>query len=471
MGGVGSSVNKLRAALTAGFALVTTGKLAQQFSEVAQQGQEIVEASERLGISAQSFQELSFAAKQFNVQQEALRDGLKELTMRADEFATTGAGPAAEAFERLGLTQEQINAQKGDTEELFNTMLRKMQQVDDTAARQRIADELFGGQGGEQLVEFMAQGEQSIEQLRERAQELGVVLDDKALKASQRFARAQKNLGGALRGLRNTAISPLLKQITPLIKRFSEWIANNKELIKQQVSRTFNAIRNAVKEVYDIVKNLLPIIKDIVIAFGAWKLATLAQVTWLNILRAKLAVQKFFQFIRVIKQITRLKKGWAAVQAVLNTVMAANPIGAIITAIAGLVAGIVILIKNWDKVKAALSSFFDLLTTVGEWLEKTFSGILSGIVGWITDLVDGLKNFLGLSEKANKKQGGGQFADQRERQEGKVPLRGRNSGTVTTRTERTTNARVTIRDETGRAEIEQDDDEAPAFDLPVRATG
>jgi tape measure domain-containing protein len=48
-------------------------------------------------------------------------------------------------------------------------------------------------------------------------------------------------------------------------------------------------------------------------------------------------------------------KAWAVVQGVLNAIMAANPIMLIVLGIAALIAGIVLLAKNWDKVSAAFS--------------------------------------------------------------------------------------------------------------------
>lgn len=55
----------------------------------------------------------------------------------------------------------------------------------------------------------------------------------------------------------------------------------------------------------------------------------------------------------IIIGVIAVLKVFAAVQAIVNAVMAANPITWIILAIVALIAIIVLLIKNWDKVKAA----------------------------------------------------------------------------------------------------------------------
>jgi TP901 family phage tail tape measure protein len=92
---------------------------------------------------------------------------------------------------------------------------------------------------------------------------------------------------------------------------------------------------------------------------AAWLAVTLALNAGLKIQMAILAVGKFIKFVRVIAMITKAKGAWVAIQWALNAAMAANPVGLIIVAIAALVAGIVVLVKNWEKVYAWLNKIFD----------------------------------------------------------------------------------------------------------------
>lgn len=118
-------------------------------------------------MSTKAFQELSFAAGQYQVTQSALTDGLKELSLRADEFVVTGAGPAKEAFERLGYSQGELNKKMKDTPALLLDIIDRMQGLGQ-AAKIRIADEIFGGTGGEQFVSMINAGAGSIEELTKR---------------------------------------------------------------------------------------------------------------------------------------------------------------------------------------------------------------------------------------------------------------------------------------------------------------
>ena len=135
------------------------------------------------GVTTESFQELKFAADQYQISQDALTDGLKELSLRGDEFVKTGAGPAKESFERLGFSAKSLNSLLGNTPDLLTNIISKMEELD-KAAQIRIADELFGGTGGEQFVAMIRGGADALDTLKKSAHDLGVVIDDDMVKQS-----------------------------------------------------------------------------------------------------------------------------------------------------------------------------------------------------------------------------------------------------------------------------------------------
>ncbi|MFG1345240.1 hypothetical protein V5F59_10130 [Xanthobacter autotrophicus DSM 431] len=133
--------------------------------------------AQKAGVAFEPFQELKYAAQQSRVGVDALTDGLKEMNLRADEFIRTGAGSGEEAFKRLGYSVADLKKKLTDPAALFEEIIDKMKGFN-KAAQIRIADEIFGGTGGEQFVRFMEQGVGSISRARQRARELGLVLSD-----------------------------------------------------------------------------------------------------------------------------------------------------------------------------------------------------------------------------------------------------------------------------------------------------
>lgn len=159
---------------------------------------EIGDEAKKAGVSVQAFQEWKFVADQNRISVDALTDGLKELSLRADEFVTTGAGSGAEAFARLGFTADELAEKLKDPSALMLEIIGRLQGFD-KAAQIRIADEVFGGTGGEQFVQLIGQGEAALRRTIERAHETGQVLDaemiEKAAELDRRFNELKGTVG------------------------------------------------------------------------------------------------------------------------------------------------------------------------------------------------------------------------------------------------------------------------------------
>ncbi|MFC0202644.1 hypothetical protein ACFFIZ_20660, partial [Paracoccus rhizosphaerae] len=174
----------LAAGAAAGLFAGVTGSIASTVQGIADLGAE----AKRAGLAAQDFQEWKFVADQNRVSVDALVDGFKELSLRADEFIVTGKGPGAEAFTRLGLSADRLKDKLEDPSELMLEIMRRMEGLD-RAAQIRVADEIFGGTGGEQFVQMLGQGEQALRDTIARAHETGAVLDDELIRKAEEIDR------------------------------------------------------------------------------------------------------------------------------------------------------------------------------------------------------------------------------------------------------------------------------------------
>ena len=82
------------------------------------------------GLSAERFQEMSYAASQFNVEQDKLSDILKDVNDKVGDFLQNGGGPMADFFNniapRVGVTAEQFrNLNSADALQLYVSSLEK----------------------------------------------------------------------------------------------------------------------------------------------------------------------------------------------------------------------------------------------------------------------------------------------------------------------------------------------------------
>lgn len=166
------------AGLFAGVAAGGVGGLVAGFAAATKAVAELGDAAKMVNVSAKSFQEWRYVAEQARIPIDAMTDGLKEMSLRADEFAQTGKGSAAEAFQRLGLSPQEVKERLKDPSEFLLLLINRTKQLNDTAAGVRIFDELFGGTGGERMVSLLAQGEKGIRAQIKAANDLGIVIND-----------------------------------------------------------------------------------------------------------------------------------------------------------------------------------------------------------------------------------------------------------------------------------------------------
>jgi len=195
----GTFTRSLAAGLAAGGGAAAIAGVRQIARGVA----EIGDAARRAGVDVEAFQRLAYVAQQNRIPVDALTDSLKELSLRADEFLTTGAGPAAEAFARIGLAGDELREALQDPSDLLVTIIGRLERFD-RAAQIRIADELFGGTGGERLVQLIDQGAAGIRRTINEAERLGVILEqdviDRADKIDKAFNRIASTVGTNLKG-------------------------------------------------------------------------------------------------------------------------------------------------------------------------------------------------------------------------------------------------------------------------------
>lgn len=176
----------------------------QKLGEVARGVAEIGDQAKIAGVNVKAFQELKFVAEQNRVGVDALQDGLKELSLRADEFIVSlgKSGSGAEAFQRLGYSVDDLKEKLKDPSALFAEIIGRLGQLD-KAAQIRISDEIFGGTGGEQFVQLIGQGERGIRDTIKAANDLGIVMDEqlieRAAEVDRRFQMISQTVGTTLK--------------------------------------------------------------------------------------------------------------------------------------------------------------------------------------------------------------------------------------------------------------------------------
>lgn len=375
-------------------ALLVTGGVAGGIfgltNSTATLGDAVAKTADKIGIGLGPFQELRYAAERSGVSTEKLDSSLERYVKRLGE-ATNGTGAAKKAYEELGLSADDLS--RMSPEDSLEIVADRLASVENQSQRVALAAQLFGREGVA-MVNMLKDGSAGLRELRKDARATGYVLSEQAARDAETFKDALLDAQLGLAGVKNTIGAELMPAVTALMRDLSGWMRENRAEVKAFGAEFGTRLRNAV-----------PILRDI--AVGAASTArTLGLITnslaglvggfdnlgmilaFLFALKPALAIFAFAKAIFTAgSAVIGLAGGLPAVAGGIKAIglaLAANPIGLILTAIAG--AGVLIY-KNWDGIMAFFRSLPDKFKGFGSMI---MDGLVGGLLGGLDKVKDSI---------------------------------------------------------------------------------
>jgi hypothetical protein len=337
-GRAGQGVSRFTSLIGAAAAAITTGAMAKAVVSFAKTADEIGKTSKVLGLSTKSYQELTYAAKIQGVEQEQLDQGVKLFNRSLGEMKMKQGALYTALSKTNPALGRQLRAAKS-TDEAFMLMLDSLGKETNAQKRATIAQAAFG-KSGQNLIKLLDDGVGGFDALRKEAHLYGAVIDDDAIKAGDDFGDSLDRLKGLARGFANEGLGKIVEKLGPVLQKGAEWIANNKDLIDQKIDEYFDKISGGIQSLT-----------------GAWNS---------GLIPAVLAAVEAYKIV----------KGAAiAYNAILLITASLDPFRLIVMGVALLVGLSVLVIKNWDKVKGALTVAAKATGAAFSWL---WEGIKSG---------------------------------------------------------------------------------------------
>ena len=142
---------KAVAAIGAGVAVAGAGVIA--FGQhLADLSNELVDASTKTGLTVENLGGLRLAAEGAGVAFAQLEPGLIKL-QGAIAKAAEGSGPAAEAFDRLGVNAKDAEGNLRNADDVFNDITASLSQVENQTEKSALAMDIFGLRAGPALLQ------------------------------------------------------------------------------------------------------------------------------------------------------------------------------------------------------------------------------------------------------------------------------------------------------------------------------
>ena len=317
------------------------GASALMVSQTAQMGDRVDKLSQKIGLSRRGFQEWDYVCSQSGMSVESLQMGMKTLVNQIDGVSKGNKASIA-TFNKLGVSVRDSRGQLKNQEQVFNECVIALTKMKDGSAKAKIANDLFGRSGAE--LAPIIQGEaKTIDDLKKRAHELGLVMGDDLVDNCVEFGdlmddmkRGAQMLGAGLAG----ALLPSLIEVQKTL------IADLPK-IRETLTPVLTGMANTVKFLIDHFDVLSAVATGVISAIVAFKAIS--------------------GTIAIIQTLTTVIELASVAGGVFNAILIANPIGLIATGVGLLIAGIVLLVKNWDKVTGAVKKAVDAM--------KSFIGI------------------------------------------------------------------------------------------------
>ncbi len=255
---------------------------------------------------------------------------------------TAVAGGGAEAFKSVAMMLTQTAGAGKLTTENWNQLTDA---IPGAAGPMMKAMKEAGAYTGN-FRDAMAAGEITSKEFNAALSELGnKPIAVEAAKSTKTFEGALGNLEATITGAFTDALDSMKPQITAFINGLTDGVDKLAE-VGGWVSENSGALS----------------------ALGA----TLGVVAlgWLGLAAAQ-GIAAAGGVVAWITQITAVSKVWAGVQAALNVVLNANPIGLIVIAIAALVAGIIVAYNNCEQFRNVVDGAMKAVGGVFQWLWKS----------------------------------------------------------------------------------------------------
>lgn len=211
--------------------------------------------SQKIGVSREAYQELSFALSQSGTDVSKLQTGLKTLSTQAEK--------GNKYFDQLGISLTDINGNAKTQEELFYDVTNALQSMEAGTEKTAIATTLLGKSGTE-LMPLFNGAAGSLDEMRQQAHDLGLVLEDEVIdngvNLTDTLDQMKRSLGAVM--------TQLGARLMPIVKKAADFIISNipkiNKLIEQIAPIFEKAFDQILPVLMDLASELLPQIIDVI---------------------------------------------------------------------------------------------------------------------------------------------------------------------------------------------------------------
>lgn len=230
--------------------VATTKYLLDGAAQTAAYGDQVDKMSQKMGISAQAYQEWDAILQHSGSSIDSMQRGMMTLASAAEK--------GSDAFEAIGLSQEQVASMS--REELFAATIKGLQGMEEGTERAVLAQELLGA-GAKELGPLLNTSAEDTEAMRQAVHDLGGVMSDEAVKAAAKYQDSLQDMQTAFQGLQRGLFTKFMPGITQVMDGLAAIFSGDKEggikMISDGVHNLVDTISKALPEFIELGTDIL----------------------------------------------------------------------------------------------------------------------------------------------------------------------------------------------------------------------
>ena len=257
----GAKVAAAAVAAVAAAAAATAAKLIDAAGDTAEYGDNIDKMSQKLGMSAEAYQEWDFIMQHSGSDIDKMSTSMKKLA----DAVQDPSKDAAAAFERLGINLEE--AKNLSQEDLFAKTITALQGLESGTERTALANDLLG-KSAMDLGALLNTSAEDTEAMRQQVHELGGVMSDEAVKASAAYQDSLQNMKTAVQGAGRSLASDFMPSITQIMDGVSMLVSGQDGSV-DALTEGFNSLienlENSADKLAEFAERIIPVLGDAII--------------------------------------------------------------------------------------------------------------------------------------------------------------------------------------------------------------
>ena len=241
-------------AVTGAAVTAATGAIVSGTGSVAEYGDNIDKMSQKMGISAQAYQEWDAIMQHSGTTIDALKPSMKTLAQQAQK--------GAEEFQALGISEQEVATLS--QEDLFAKVITGLQGMEEGTERTAITSKLLG-RGATELGALLNASADDTEAMRQKVHELGGVMSDDAVKASAKFQDTLQDMGTGFDSLKRNMLSEFLPSITTVMEGMTSIFTGDSATGIEQMG---DGIKQFIADLSSVAPDAMNVAVGIVEAIG-----------------------------------------------------------------------------------------------------------------------------------------------------------------------------------------------------------